>query len=226
MHKVLIRRGNRGFTLMELLVVIALVALLVTVMVPVMLNFLRGRGLGMAGNNIAGFFAYARGEAMNRRMPHAVVYYFEEDTLPTGGIFEDRVGPGMVLFRINPRPRLGEPEITYVRQLSFAGGIGGTIDFAGSWKARAQTTPVSRNETDASKSAFRGKYRVWLETDGRMQIPDDQPGYVLDTDQTRNIRTDLVITDGERFVFMDLNGATGGIKRSGIINAEDTTETP
>ncbi|MDH5641331.1 MAG: prepilin-type N-terminal cleavage/methylation domain-containing protein, partial [Nitrospira sp.] len=94
------QRGKRAFTLVELLVVIALIALLLTVMVPVILKFLKGRGLAMAGNNISGFFAYARAEALNSRLTHIIVMYPEQDEYATGGGGPPvKIGPGMGLFR-------------------------------------------------------------------------------------------------------------------------------
>jgi prepilin-type N-terminal cleavage/methylation domain-containing protein len=231
---IIYRKGSnrRAFTLIELLVVVALIALLVTVMVPVILGFMKGRGLGMMGNNIAGFLAYARTESMNRREPHVLVYYFENESIPTGGMFERRAGPGMVLFRVNTNPRPGEPTVVFVRQLEFAGGIGSTVDFASSWKAQASTGPIqgalTQHQLDRVNEAFQGKYKILITPDGRLAIPGDKPGWILDTEETRGLDTqvDLVLTDGNRFLFMDINGATGAVKRSRIIPQQDTDATP
>jgi prepilin-type N-terminal cleavage/methylation domain-containing protein len=219
-------QGKRGFTLMELLVVIALIALLVTVMVPVMLSFMKGRGLGMMSNNVAGFIAFARSEAMNRRMYHKLVYFYEEEAIPGSGLFEQRAGPGMVLYRINRNPAPGEQEVTFVRQLDFEGAVGGGVDFAESWKSRAARPPEWRGETAAERAVVAGKYSLTIEPDGYIRIFDDKPGYVLDTEQTKGLQVDLVLTDGDRFVFMDINPATGTVKRSPVIDADDTDQRP
>jgi hypothetical protein len=211
---------------MELLVVIALIALLVTVMVPVMLRFMKGRGLGMMSNNVAGFIAFSRTEAMNRRMTHKIVYYYEEETLPGSGMYEQSAGPGMVLYRIYRNPPPGEQEVTFVRQLDFSGAMGGTVDFATSWKARATPQPLP-NETGAERALVTNKYALTIDPDGRVFVPHDQPGWVLDMEQTRDMKkVDLVLTDGDRFVFMDINEATGNVKRSPVIDQADTDEKP
>ncbi|MBK8206435.1 MAG: prepilin-type N-terminal cleavage/methylation domain-containing protein [Planctomycetes bacterium] len=217
------RNTRRAFTLMELLVVVALIALLVTVMVPVMLGFMKGRGLGMIGNNFAGFVAYARTEAMNTRQTHVIVTYFEPETIPTGGEFDREAGPSVVLYRINTRPGPDEQRINYVKQLDFAGGIGGSVDFAYSWKSRAPLGPSLLLPDDANQR-FSGKYKLVLLPDGRIEVPDDKPGYVLDTGEVKGIKTDMVLTDGDRYVFVDVNAATGALKRSNIINQEDCDE--
>lgn len=211
---------------MELLVVIALIALLVTVMVPVMLRFMKGRGLGMMSNNVAGFIAFARTEAMNRRMTHKVVYYYEEEAIAGSGIYEQKAGPGMVLYRIYRNPPPGEQEITFVRQLDFSGAMGGTVDFASSWKARANAHPLP-NETPAERALVANKYSLTIDPDGRVFVPNDHPGWVLDREEARDMKNvDLVLTDGDRFVFMDINEATGNVKRSPVIDQEDTNEQP
>jgi hypothetical protein len=46
-------------------------------------------------------------------------------------------------------------------------------------------------------------------------------------EQTRDMKkVDLVLTDGDRFVFMDINEATGNVKRSPVIDQADTDEKP
>ncbi|MBX3460319.1 MAG: prepilin-type N-terminal cleavage/methylation domain-containing protein [Planctomycetes bacterium] len=219
--------AGRGFTLMELLVVVALIALLVTVMVPVMLSFMKGRGLGMIGNNFAGFVAFARTEAMNTRQTHVIVTYFEEESLNLGGEFDRKAGPGVVLWRLNPNPTPGSDDlrINYVKQLDFEGGIGGSVDFAKSWKSRAPLGP-SLSISDEANQKFVGKYKLVLLPDGRVEVPEDKPGYVLDTGQTKGIRTDMVLTDGTYIVFVDINPATGAMKRSPRVDYEDTDEEP
>lgn len=227
------RTQKRAFTLLELLVVVALIALLVTVIVPVVFSFMRGRGLGMTGNNISGFIAYARSEAMNRRQAHVIVYYFENEQIQTGGMFERHAGPGMVLFRVDPKPRQGEPTIHYVRHLDFGGQIGGSVDFAGSWKSSAPRGPIRGSLGNMTidgqvNEQFRGKYKLAVLPDGRLSIPEDKPGYVLDSDSyvTMDQYVDLVITDSERFVFIDINSATGAVRRSPIIYQHETNAKP
>lgn len=216
------RIGRLGFTLMELLVVIALVAILVTVMVPVVLKAMKGKGLSMIGNNIAGFVAFSRTEAMNTRQTHVIVFYVDRQSLSTDSGLPLDIGPGMALYRINPNATGDDKIINYVKQLDFTGTIGGDVNFADAWQREAQTGPILGLHESANKE-FAGKYKIAILPDGRLLIPEDKPGYVLDEGKTKGIKTDLVLTDdGERYVFIDFNSATGAVKRSKVVNREDT----
>jgi type II secretory pathway pseudopilin PulG len=208
---------------MELLVVIAIISLLVTVMVPVMLGFMKGRGLSMSGNNIGGFIAFARSEAMNTRQTHVIVCYEDPTDANQGGSIPITIGPGMGVFRINEDPGPDEQVINYVKQLDFEGQIGGSVDFAPSWKERAERGP-NTYLPDAANSRFSGLYKVVVLPDGRLIIPEDKPGYILDTGETKALRTDLVLTDGDNFVYIDLNSATGAVKRSVVMTRDETGE--
>lgn len=213
---------KRGFTLMELLVVIALVAILVTVMVPVMLKLLKGKGLSMIGNNISGFIAFSRTEAMNTRQTHVLVFYTERETLSTDSGLPLEIGPGIALYRINPNPTGDDKVVNYVKQLDFTDSIGGSVNFADAWKREAPRGP-GIGLPDSVNDAFRSQYKIVVQPDGRLIIPEDKPGYVLDEGRTKGIKTDLVLTDdGERYVFIDFNSATGAVKRSKVVYREDT----
>ncbi|MBZ0135148.1 MAG: prepilin-type N-terminal cleavage/methylation domain-containing protein [Planctomycetes bacterium] len=216
---------NRGFTLMELLVVIAIIALLVTVMVPVILGFMKGRGLSMAGNNIGGFIAFARSEAMNARQPHVIVCFSESELIDESGPIKLYAGPGMAVYRINKTPGPDEIEINYLKQLDFTDAIGGDVNFSNRWIGESPKGPIQPYLTDGANAKFAGKYKIVVLPDGRLIIPEDKPGYILDTAETMNLNTDLALTDGERFVYLDINPATGGVKRSNVLDREETGET-
>lgn len=218
------RKQVRGFTLMELLVVIAIISLLVTVMVPVILGFMKGRGLGMAGNNIGGFIAFARSEAMNSRQTHVIVCFTEEELIDDSGPIKLYAGPGMAVYRINKNPGPDELEINYVKQLDFEGAIGGSVSFTSRWTREAPKGPIQPYLTDAANNQFSNKYKIAVLPDGRLIIPEDKPGYILDTGETKNLNTDLALTDGDRFVYLDINSATGAVKRSNVMEREEVGE--
>lgn len=219
------RKTGAGFTLVELLVVIALIALLMTVMVPVILRFMSGRGLGMAGNNIAGFIAFARTEAMNTRQTHVIAMFNEEKNISTSdSMLQTTVGPGMALFRINPNAaRYNENEVNYVKQINFSGQLGSEIRFADRWKAGAVVSRVPELP-DKTNDMFANNYKLVLRTDGRIMVPDDKPGYVLDMDKLQRLNTDLILADDSRVMYMDINPATGAVRRSPALDKEEAGE--
>jgi hypothetical protein len=163
---------------------------------------------------------------MNRRQRHVIVYYYEEENLELGGEFEGRAGPGMVLWRINEQPTGDDQEVNYVKQLDLSGVLGGSVDFAGEWKEKVKRTPPAGKALPAkAKTMFSNKYHIVIGDDGMLIMPQDFPGYVLDAADSRDLMTDLVLTDGDRYVFMDINATTGAVKRTGIIDQQDTDMT-
>jgi len=70
MHKLarFARRGD-GFTLIEFLVALSVLAVLATIAVPSLQNFIRDNRLTAETNNLIGHLQYARSEAIKRRVP-------------------------------------------------------------------------------------------------------------------------------------------------------------
>ncbi|MEE9311261.1 MAG: prepilin-type N-terminal cleavage/methylation domain-containing protein [Planctomycetota bacterium] len=220
-----LRSGVKAFTLIELLVVIALISLLVTVMVPVALTLFKGKGLAMSGNNLGGFLAHARSETMNTRRTHVLVFYNEVTSLnEQGSLYSKDVGPGIVLFRINPKPTVNSPdtqEIVFVSEMNFESSIGGSVEFDKKWWDSA-TKRALPEIGDAANSRFRKYYKIAILTDGTLKIPNDKPGWAIDSGQIIDLDTDIVLTDdSENFVFIDLNAATGAVKTTAVYPKED-----
>jgi type IV fimbrial biogenesis protein FimT len=63
------KRGQSGFTLLELMVVVAIVGLLLAVGVPAMGNFIRNARITGAANDVMAGLHFARSEALKRRLP-------------------------------------------------------------------------------------------------------------------------------------------------------------
>ncbi len=216
-----------GFTLVELLVVIALISLLLAVMVPVMMAFMRGRGLRMAANSIQGFVSFARTEALNTRQPHILVFMTEQTTHKnTGESLPMKMGPGIALFRINNAPGNNEAALTFVREYNLADQLGDDVDFAANWKRKFETSaPVGLGElaTAEINRSFSKNYKIVIRMDGRSEVINDKPGYLLDTNATKGPNdSDVVLEDSTRFLFIDINPATTNVRASDVILKEDS----
>lgn len=218
-----VSRKNRAFTLIELLVVIALISLLMAVLVPVVITFMSGRGLRMAGNNVQGFFAFARSEALNTRQPHIVVIYPKETPLKTGGPVARLIGPGFAVFRIDTTTEQEADAVVFVKEFKIE-TLGPDIEFSPYWLSQFDRTPLTGfGRVDAVlNQQFGESYRIVMRSDGRAQIPGDRPGYTIDRDSPKGMVGDIVLQDRARFLFVDVNPATGGVRTSETFLKEET----
>ncbi len=63
------KRAQAGFTLLELMVVLAIAGVLMAVAIPAMGNFIRNSRITGAANDVMAGFHFARSEAIKRRVP-------------------------------------------------------------------------------------------------------------------------------------------------------------
>lgn len=63
------KKRNRGFTLLELMVVLVIAGILLGIGIPGMTAFIRNSRMTAAANDVVGALMFARGEAIKRRAP-------------------------------------------------------------------------------------------------------------------------------------------------------------
>lgn len=63
------KRAQAGFTILELMVVVAIAGVLAAIAIPAMGNFLRNSRITSAANDVMAGFHFARSEAIKRRIP-------------------------------------------------------------------------------------------------------------------------------------------------------------
>ncbi len=81
------KRAQAGFTILELMVVVAIVGILMAVAVPAMGNFIRNGRITAAANDVMAALHFTRSEAIKRRMP--VTLCTSADTIRADGSQND-----------------------------------------------------------------------------------------------------------------------------------------
>lgn len=102
-----------GFTLIELMVTIAIVGIIVAIALPSFQSFMAGSRVTSSANNVVSAVAVARSEAMKR---HANITIDENMTLNSnkGGIEVNAVGnPGIQQFLYNDQVLIAFQQITF-----------------------------------------------------------------------------------------------------------------
>jgi len=154
--------SGRGFTLVEMLVVVAITAMLLSLIVPAVDRLVRGSSLTQSGDIIVGFLAQARQNAMTRNAPVEVrLYQYVDPTLPMGssaqGVFRslqafwvDEMGACTPLGKAETMP--GAVLIDSGSQLSPLLNEPGLVK---SWSATDPQIKIPRAETNYQCVAFR-----------------------------------------------------------------------
>ena len=82
-------RDKRGFTLLELLVVLAIVGIISALLAPRMIGSMSNVNLKTATKNIAAGLRYARSQATWERIPYRAVFDFEKNLVTIKAVEED-----------------------------------------------------------------------------------------------------------------------------------------
>jgi prepilin-type N-terminal cleavage/methylation domain-containing protein len=222
-------KQGRGFTLVELIVVIAIIVILVLFLVPIINSLVGGKSLRMARNSIDGYFGGVRLEAVNRGAPVVVAIlppYVDPTSKqvdrshtwslkvgPNGE--EEEFGEGLVAFLVDKSLPLNasvHERFQYMnRNLLFAGKFDKNITVhpkkLATWGS-VQLEPVLKTELSPLFTRIglpANTFLIYIREDGLAQIPGDIPGFRIDGDNPDKLDGDIVLTDGKAVLFLDIS---------------------
>lgn len=84
-------KGARGFTLVELMIVLALLAIVATIAVPNFVQFIRNNQVQAKADEVKSFLQYARGQAVTTRRSYEVTTDSSWEVKPVDGDVERRL---------------------------------------------------------------------------------------------------------------------------------------
>ncbi|RFF31098.1 GspH/FimT family pseudopilin [Wenzhouxiangella sediminis] len=117
-------RSQRGFTILELLITIALLAILLSVAVPSFLSAIQNSRMTASANDLVTAFQLARSEALKRKRPISVCS--SSDGATCGGSWEQ----GWIVV-IDDEDAAGEATVSEEEVLRVWGSLGGGATIAG-----------------------------------------------------------------------------------------------
>ncbi len=222
---------RRAFTLIELIVVIAIIIILAAILVPVATNLLGGKSIAMARNVLDGYFGGVRLDAVNRGKPVLVALLPTTDrnggrpwqikiATGTGGSREEAFDHGFVAFRIDTSNDDNTQQRALTDRIQY---IGRDLIFSAKFRGNVQVHPAKQSEWDGSGVRLPRQVKgvteadlkmlgipekaflIYVNEDGSAWVAADRAGYEVDSLPANQVDGDLVLTSRSQIGFYDIN---------------------
>ncbi|MCE9584297.1 MAG: type II secretion system GspH family protein [Planctomycetes bacterium] len=201
------RKANRGFSLVEMLVVVAIILIMVTGSISIMSVFMRGQGIKQAGRIIQGQFMNARQKATSEKTVYFLVFDTQKNVMrlyrdvdpdgPTAPKTYDRV---LVLVGADADAQEGD-EHPLPKNIEFA------CNHAG-WGSKSLTSTPPYNVLGSS-------FYITFYPDGTCVLPIVEKAYDPDGTSTGTTQADLVLVQAGQTsrLFLDIGPSVGKIRK-------------
>jgi prepilin-type N-terminal cleavage/methylation domain-containing protein len=225
---------RRGFTLVELVVAIAIIIMLAAILVPVAMTLLGGRSLTMAKSVIDGYLGGVRMEAVNRGRPVLVAILPPTTSVdasgnvtnsgpwkirvasPEGADRVEEFQEGMVAFMLEEADsdqNTAWNRVRYMnRNLEFRAKFSSNVKMhpakIAEWKTSASKLPPSARINYSDLTALgipKDAFLIYVREDGQAVIPADRAGFQIDSVEPVRMDADLVLIDDRLAAFLDIS---------------------